>query len=192
MRFLAELSPGKKVLDAGCGRGAFTGRLAKVGHEVFGFDLSKPGIEIAKNQYPDIRFEVASVYDDFETLFGCTFDSIVSLEVIEHLQDPRCFVRNVKNALSPGGIFIVTTPYHGYLKNLLLAITGGMDRHFGALWDGGHIKFWSRRSLSLLLSEAGFDLVAFRGAGRLPYIWKSMIMVAQRGCTPSLTREDRA
>jgi len=45
-------------------------------------------------------------------------------------------------------------------------------------WDGGHIKLWSRKTLSQLLSETGFRVVRFIGAGRMPFLWKSMIMIA--------------
>ena len=68
----------------------------------------------------------------------------------------------------------------GYLKNLALAISGKSDDHFTALWDYGHIKFWSKRTLTQLLQEAGFQVTQFRGAGRLPYFWKSMVLVATR------------
>jgi hypothetical protein len=45
--------------------------------------------------------------------------------------------------LSPGGVAFISTPNHGYLKTLALAVTGKMDAHFTASWDGGHIKFFS-------------------------------------------------
>jgi hypothetical protein len=48
------------------------------------------------------------------------------------------------------------------------------------LWHGGHIKFWSRNTLSLLLQESGFEVVAFSGVGRFPYLWKSMVLVARK------------
>jgi hypothetical protein len=44
----------------------------------------------------------------------------------------------------------------------------------------GHIKFWSRKTISQLLNENGFRVVRFIGAGRLPLVWKSMIVVAQK------------
>jgi 2-polyprenyl-6-hydroxyphenyl methylase/3-demethylubiquinone-9 3-methyltransferase len=61
-----------------------------------------------------------------------------------------------------------------------LAASGKLDAHFTALWDGGHIKFWSRGTLSALLQDAGFEVVAFRGAGRWPWLWKSMLIAARR------------
>ena len=68
----------------------------------------------------------------------------------------------------------------GHAKNLALALSGRLDKHFTALWDGGHIKFWSRSTLSKLLREAGFEMLEFKGAGRMPPVWKSMIMSAFR------------
>ena len=75
---------------------------------------------------------------------------------------------------------IFTTPYHGYWKNVVMALTGKLDAHFTVLWDGGHIKFWSRRTLTRLLEEAGFRVERFVGVGRVPLLWKSMILVARK------------
>lgn len=76
---------------------------------------------------------------------------------------------------------IISTPYHGYLKNLALAATGKLDNHFTVLWDGGHIKFWSVKTLSKLLEEYGFEVVEFKGSGRIPYLWKSMLLRVKIG-----------
>ncbi len=74
----------------------------------------------------------------------------------------------------------MSTPYHGYWKNLAMAVTGKLDAHFTALWDGGHIKFWSMRTLRALLEEAGFVDVEFTLVGRIKPLAKSMIAVARR------------
>ena len=65
------------------------------------------------------------------------------------------------------------------LKNLAIAITGNFDKHFTVLWDGGHIKFWSVDTLTQLLKESGFEVVEFKGSGRLPFLWKSMFIIAK-------------
>lgn len=52
-----------------------------------------------------------------------------------------------------------------------------MDAHFTALWDHGHIKFWSVRTLAVLLREAGFEEPRFR---RVPPLAKSMIAIAEK------------
>jgi 2-polyprenyl-3-methyl-5-hydroxy-6-metoxy-1,4-benzoquinol methylase len=107
------------------------------------------------------------------------FDVVISTEVIEHLYAPRSYMKMIKNILPNNGVVIISTPYHGYLKNLVMALTNKMDNHFTVLWDGGHIKFWSRKSLTSLLEEFGFDVTEFKGSGRLPYLWKSMFMKAK-------------
>jgi hypothetical protein len=55
-----------------------------------------------------------------------------------------------------------------------------MDGHFTALWDHGHIKFWSIETLTKLLNEAGFQDVRFHRVGRIPQLAKSMIAVARK------------
>ena len=109
------------------------------------------------------------------------FRTVISMEVIEHLHSPRTFAAFVRSILEAngGGRFILTTPYHGYLKNLSIALAGKADRHYSALWEGGHIKFWSRRTLAILLREAGFRNMAFTGAGRIPYLWRHMVFSAE-------------
>ena len=104
---------------------------------------------------------------------------MVSTEVVEHLYRPRLLPAFARGLLEPGGYLVVSTPYHGYLKNLALSGSNGWDAHHTPLWDGGHIKFWSRATLTRLLEENGFEVVSFSGAGRLPWLWKSMILVAR-------------
>ena len=168
------------IFDAGCGNGYLAGYLRAQGHTVAGCDASREGIKHARQAYPDIRFEDLSIYEKLFEQFGDDWDIVVSSEVVEHLYDPRKFTKNVYDLLRPGGAFVVTTPYHGYLKNLVMAVAGKMDNHFTALWDGGHIKFWSVNTLSVLLTEAGFREISFSGAGRLPWLWKSMVLTATK------------
>jgi 2-polyprenyl-6-hydroxyphenyl methylase/3-demethylubiquinone-9 3-methyltransferase len=167
------------VLEAGCGNGGTAAWLRSRGWSVTAIHTSESGVGIARNQYPGIRFEVMSVYEDLGGTFGA-FDAVVSLEVIEHLYDPRAFAKNVFAALKPGGVLVLSTPYHGYLKNLALALTGAMDAHFTALWPNGHIKFWSMRTLGQLLREAGFENIEFDRVGRIPPLAKSMVVRARK------------
>ena len=168
----------KRVLDLGCGNGALCGALSDAGLDVVGCDPSEDGIEHARQAYPRVPFHLLGIYDD-PVVLGGEFDVVVSSEVIEHVFLPRHLPRFARRVLRPGGHLILTTPYHGYLKNLVLAAAGKFDTHFTVLWDGGHIKFWSRATLSRMLSEEGFTVTGFIGAGRIPYVWKSMILIAQ-------------
>lgn len=171
--------PVARVLDVGCGNGAASAMIAGLGIAVTGVDTSGSGIEIARSAHPGCRFEVASAYEDLAARFG-TFTVVVSLEVIEHLYDPRQFARRIFDALEPGGVAMLSTPYHGYLKNLALAVSGRLEGHFTALWDGGHIKFFSMATLAQLLTEAGFEAPRFVRVGRIPPLAKSMIAITRK------------
>jgi hypothetical protein len=95
------------------------------------------------------------------------------------LFDPGALPRFAAKVLKPDGLLILSTPYNGWLKNVIIAVTGHFDEHHGPLHVGGHIKFWSIRTLTRLLDENGFAVEQFFGAGRLPYIWKSMVLSAR-------------
>ena len=170
---------GDRVLDLGCGNGSFASRLIASGFDVVGVDASESGIRQAMQHHANLTVHLGSVYDDLVSRIG-TFRAIVSLEVVEHLYAPRPFARNLYSLLNPGGVAILSTPYHGYLKNLAIAIAGKSDRHYDPLWDGGHIKFWSKKTLRELLVESGFVDIRFLNAGRLPLLAKSMIAIAHK------------
>ncbi|MBB3522159.1 2-polyprenyl-6-hydroxyphenyl methylase/3-demethylubiquinone-9 3-methyltransferase [Rhizobium sp. BK456] len=167
------------VFDLGCGTGGAAAALAERGYYVVGVDPSSDGIAKANINYPELPLNVGSAYDDLSREYG-TFNAVISLEVVEHVYDPRAFASTVYDLVKPGGVAVMSTPYHGYLKNLALATMGKMDDHFMPLKDHGHIKFWSKDTLSMLLLDAGFDNVRFRYVGRIPVLAKSMIAVAQK------------
>jgi 2-polyprenyl-3-methyl-5-hydroxy-6-metoxy-1,4-benzoquinol methylase len=178
-RVIADQGTRGRALDIGCGNGATANMLAQLGFEVVGIDPSASGIAQARHAFPGIQFERASAYDDLERRFG-TFSLVVSLEVIEHCYDPRHFAKTVFDVLEPNGRAFISTPYHGYWKNLLLAITGKWDAHLTALWDGGHIKFFSIKTLRSLLEETGFRQIQFLRVGRIPPLAKSMIALVRK------------
>ncbi len=171
------------VLDLGSGNGSLCSRLAERGFEVAGAEYDAEGYRIASEAHPRIRFYNLGVQDDPSELLrdhAAGFDAVVSTEVIEHLYSPQLLPQFAHQVLKPDGYLVLTTPYHGYFKNLVLSILGKWDAHLSPLWEGGHIKFWSRATLTRLLAEANFEVVDFTGVGRVPYLWKSMVLVARR------------
>lgn len=170
-----------RVIDIGCGNGAVASLLAEEGHLVTAVDASPDGIAIASVAYPHVRFEICSVYEDrLLDLAIEPADCIVSLEVVEHLSYPKILFEQSHRLLHAGGRLIVSTPYHGYLKNLAISLVNGWDRHFRVSWDGGHIKFFSKRSLVEMANAAGFRIIRLIGVGRVSGLWKSMILVAEK------------
>jgi 2-polyprenyl-3-methyl-5-hydroxy-6-metoxy-1,4-benzoquinol methylase len=104
-------TPGRS-LDIACGVGYGTRLLADrcpALQEVIGVDISADAIEYARGRYADERatFTLQSAME-FEDRAG--FDTIVSLETIEHLPDPFGFVANVLPQLRPAGTFVASVP----------------------------------------------------------------------------------
>jgi 2-polyprenyl-3-methyl-5-hydroxy-6-metoxy-1,4-benzoquinol methylase len=172
----------RRVIDLGSGNGALCAVLKSAGYDVVGVERDEKGFKCSVATYPEINFYNLGVESNPRTLLDAekTFDAVVSTEVIEHLYSPHLLPIFAKSILAKDGLLIVSTPYHGYLKNLALSLANKWDYHHTPLWHGGHIKFWSRKTLSKLLCDSGFEIIEFHGVGRLPYLWKSMVIVARR------------
>jgi 2-polyprenyl-6-hydroxyphenyl methylase/3-demethylubiquinone-9 3-methyltransferase len=169
----------RRLFEVGCGNGSVADVLAKAGWDVTGVDPSTEGIALARKNHPNLKLSEGSAYDDLALQYG-RFPLVVSLEVAEHVYFPRRFAATLFSLLQPGGTLLLSTPYHGYWKNLAMAVTGKLDSHFTALWDHGHIKFWSIRTMGELLREAGFVDLRFTRVGRIPALAKALIVIARR------------
>jgi 2-polyprenyl-6-hydroxyphenyl methylase/3-demethylubiquinone-9 3-methyltransferase len=77
-------------------------------------------------------------------------------------------------------LLILTTSYHGYLKNLALSLTNCWDDHVHVDREGGHIKFFSEKTLSQMLHGSGFENVTYHNVGRVRWLWKSMVCRAEK------------
>ena len=170
------------ICDLGCGNGHLANRLALSGYDVVAIDASASGIEQAKKNASNGRFIRSFIDKDVRDSNGLeSFDLVVSSDVVEHLYRPSDLFEAAGALLKTNGKLVITTPYHGYLKNLALAMSGRMDRHFSALHDGGHIKFFSVATLSALMAIHGFVDLKFSYYGRAPWLWKNMICHARKG-----------
>ncbi|MFO7640242.1 MAG: class I SAM-dependent methyltransferase, partial [Candidatus Competibacteraceae bacterium] len=179
-RLCEKYGGGRRIIDIGCGNGATCRDLSQRGYQVVGLEPSEDGFRLARQNAPDARIYQLSAYTTADALPETSFDIAISLEVIEHLDRPGALVGLVFQLLAENGVLIVSTPYHGWLKNVLIAAAGKWDQHHQPLNDHGHIKFWSRATLSRLLHKNGFSVVDFVGVGRFPLLWKSMIIIARK------------
>ena len=175
------------ILDLGCGNGAGTRLFVEAGFRVVGCDPEATAVRIAQREVPDAHFVHLGVYDDASEFGPARFDLVVATEVVEHLFLPRALPRFARAVLRPGGHLVLTTPHYGhYLRNLLLSVLDRWDHQFSPLWDGGHVKFWSPRTMSDLLEEAGFRVLQIEGVnsrGRVfNPIWpNNMVVLAKMG-----------
>jgi 2-polyprenyl-3-methyl-5-hydroxy-6-metoxy-1,4-benzoquinol methylase len=173
----------RRVVDIGSGNGSLCGAMADSGLSPYGIEYDAGGVSISRDAYPTLRFYQCGIEDSADAIVAAegTVDAAVSTEVIEHLFAPHLLPAFARRLVRPGGHLVITTPYHGYLKNLVLSLVDKWDLHHTALWHGGHIKFWSRATLTKLLVDSGYSVIGFRGVGRLPWLWKSMILIARAG-----------
>ena len=170
-----------KILDAGCGAGSVSNWLAGQGHQVWGCDPSASGVEVAKSNFSKPIFFAGDLIAGPPKIIPIGgYDGIVSVEVIEHLFDPERFLSNLYTALMPGGFLILTTPYHGYFKNMAISLINKWDGHFMVNSVGGHIKFFSPKTLHAMLERTGYEPVKTIGAGRLPLLWCSSVTLARK------------
>jgi SAM-dependent methyltransferase len=183
VRIARALDGVRTVCDAGCGNGYIASRLAAEGLAVTGVEASSSGIAIANANYqgPGIRFIQADIASPSDwPAIGGPFDAVVCSDVVEHLYRPASLLEMAHAVLRPAGYLILGTPYHGYLKNLAIALSGRWDSHHSPNWDGGHIKFFSVATLTELVTSRGFSKPRFHFHGRAPLLWKNMICVASR------------
>lgn len=170
---------GCPILDAGCGNGEFSAFLASLGFWVTGVDISPTAIGRAQQTCPQGRFLVASL--DSLPFPGDTFAAAWCSEVIEHLFDVHAALAELNRVLVENGLLIMTTPYHGLIKNLIIAFIA-FEKHYNPYLS--HIRFFSRRSLSWRLRRAGFVVEKWEGVGRYWPIWRSCFVVARKVSPP--------
>jgi 2-polyprenyl-3-methyl-5-hydroxy-6-metoxy-1,4-benzoquinol methylase len=166
-RFLNEnVGAGERVLDVGCGEGRFAAELARAGAIVVGIDVAEEPLRRARVLHPELDVRLVDSLGGWQ-LADASFDVVWAGEVIEHVADTAAWLSEVRRVLRPGGRLLLSTPAHGRLTMLALALS---RRAFAARFDprGEHLRFYSRATLTELLEDFRFQEVELRGAGRLP------------------------
>lgn len=108
--FAQEIAEGKSILDLASGEGYGSAILAEKAENVIGIDISPETIKHAQNRYnsDNLKFMVGDCVDI--PLPDSMVDLVVSFETIEHIDDQEEMLKEVKRAMKPKGIFVVSTP----------------------------------------------------------------------------------
>ena len=165
-----------RILDYGCGKGKILSEIRKINPQaiLYGADISDIARKAAKKFVPSAT--IVSIDENQSTrLLSHSFDFVLSLDVIEHIYDTEKVFREFNRLIKPGGSLLLSTPYHGVIKNIIIALIG-----FDIVFDpkSPHIRFYTKKSLVNLLVEHGFIIEKFGYFGRPPFIWKGMFSVA--------------
>ena len=152
---------GKHAADVGCGAGLLAEPLARLGAEVTGIDAAPENIAAARLHAGGQGLEIDYRTGGVELLTG-PYDLITSLEVIEHVTDPREFVGGLADALAPDGLLILSTPNRTATSRLLMIM---LAEGLGRIPRGTHDwqKFLTPDELCALLKDAGLEVVDVAG-----------------------------
>jgi len=154
-RFLLDrVRPGQRLLDVGCGEGLFAGALLQAGLQVVAVDVADAALRRARERVAGLDARLIPFTGSWP-LEDASFDVVWSGETIEHVADTAPWLAEIRRVLRPGGRLLLTTPNHGPLTRLSLALSSrAFERHFDPL--GEHLRFYTRRSLTGLLHGLGF------------------------------------
>ena len=148
LKTLARYVKPGKVLDVGCATGFFLDVASSAGWEVHGVELSEYAAEVARGRFGEHVFkgtlEQAGYPDE-------SFDVVTLFDLLEHVPDPRLFLREVRRLLRPDGILLIVTPD---ITSLSARIMGHRWSHF----KREHLHYFSPETITHLLTECGFAL----------------------------------
>ena len=130
---------GRRAIDVGCGAGLLTEPLSRLGAAVTGIDAAAENIGAAQTHAAGQRLPIEYICGDIADASLAsglgTFDLVTSLEVLEHVSDPRAFLRALASLLTPDGMMILSTPNRTAASRLLLV---GAAEAVGAVPRGTH------------------------------------------------------
>ena len=150
------VKPGR-MLEIGCANGFFLDEARKAGWDIAGIEPSRWA-----RQYASDRLGIKALYPTLEeaNFPDESFDVVVMLDVIEHLEYPREMMSAIRKILKDGGILVISTPdIESFLSILLGAKWWGINRH--------HLFYFSRKTLESLFNKTGFKALSYKSHARI-------------------------
>jgi 2-polyprenyl-3-methyl-5-hydroxy-6-metoxy-1,4-benzoquinol methylase len=157
---LAHVHAGERVLDVGCGEGRFAVELAAAGARVVGIDVAQEPLRRARERHPELDVRLIDGEGRWELEDAC-FDVVWAGEAIEHVADTAAWLSELRRVLRSGGTLLLSTPAHERLQLMRLALSrAAFATHFDP--RGDHLRFYSRRTLTQLIADFGFEQIRVR------------------------------
>lgn len=150
---------GARVLELGAGSGAMSLRLADLGFAITASDLFAESFQPAQ-----VPFVAADLNGAFAAHWPQGFDAVLALEIVEHLENPRQVLRQIRALLPVGGQLVLSTPNIANPVSQALFLRRGQFQWFRDVdyREQGHITPLSPWMLEQALHEAGFAIRAER------------------------------
>jgi 2-polyprenyl-3-methyl-5-hydroxy-6-metoxy-1,4-benzoquinol methylase len=169
-RLLAAEPGVRRVLDIPCGEGAFLERLARAGLEGFGADI------VNHASLPATRFQIADMNAPLP-FAAASFDAVVCIDGIEHLERSFDFVRECARIVRRGGVLIVSTPNISALRSRWRWLLTGfhnkgkvpLNERDPTPWH--HVNLLSFPELRYVLHRSGFRITTVSANRVKPISW---------------------
>ncbi|MEH3045809.1 bifunctional 2-polyprenyl-6-hydroxyphenol methylase/3-demethylubiquinol 3-O-methyltransferase UbiG [Sphingomonas adhaesiva] len=153
---------GRRALDMGCGAGLLAEPLARLGAEVIAVDAAPESVAVARDHAVAGGLAIDYRTGGVEAVVGEAFDLVTSMEVVEHVADPRAFVTALAAAVAPGGVLVMSTPNRTWLSRI--ALVEGAERT-GRIPRGTHDwhRFLTPDELGGMVRDAGLEVTDVTG-----------------------------
>lgn len=152
---LIQSSP-NKILDVGCASGWFLSRVAKTfpKAQCYGIDIYDKAVEYGKKLYPSISFQKADAHN--MPFKASTFDLVICTEVLEHVNDPKSALLEIKRVLKKDGFAIIELDS----GSILFSISWFLWQKFrGGVWTHAHIHAFTVKKLDRIINSCGFKIL---------------------------------
>ena len=149
---LRHVGDGKTLVEVGCGEGILLEKMTKLFSDktVFAIEPEPENVEICKSHNLDVR--PGSVYE--LPMEDASVDTLLFIEVIEHLDDPDLAIREISRVIKPGGKLILLFPNDAFFKMARILTFKFKEAHY----DAGHVKQWRPGEAKRFVESAGFKV----------------------------------
>jgi 2-polyprenyl-3-methyl-5-hydroxy-6-metoxy-1,4-benzoquinol methylase len=168
----SRIEKGRKILVLGSGQGAMDQRLKDYGYDVLSADIAeedfKAGTELVVMDFNDF-----DKMNDFAIHHADCFDAVVSLEIIEHIENIYLYFDTIRSVAKKGGFLLVTTPnVRSWISRLTFFFKGELfsfsDKAFA---EYGHLNPITESELAKVVERKGFGNIRIGPGGLLPKLW---------------------
>jgi ubiquinone/menaquinone biosynthesis C-methylase UbiE len=180
---VAQGGNGERLLDIGCGSGHLLYQFRERFKSLIGLEYSPHRLEQAKANLEGLSFTpLLGSAEDLSAIDSNSIDQIISADTIEHIPDVYKAVQEMYRVLRPTGRLIINTPNIAFIKKRLLLLPSTSQPNEGIsddiLFDGGHLHYFTFRSLRLVLGKLGFKIekeCGYGPLGRIHDVWPQLL-----------------
>jgi SAM-dependent methyltransferase len=159
-----HLPPRSAVVDVGAGAGAFTRRLVDAGYLATPIDSDPEKWVLA-----DVPLRVVDLNSRIDEALLGSFDAAIAMEVIEHVENPWQFLRDMGSMLRPGGLLFLSTPnVASFLSRARFLVIGRFHQFDEADLEYGHINPMTPFEIETIAGRSGWSVVESGPGGYLP------------------------